>query len=164
MRDVPVQEGRSLICRCWDTLTYSTCLYIQLFGFPVSLVARGYHTSAVWRKAGHYKITPTRDQPLTYEQAHPPYRIGVTKGWTSWNASMSSARIHTCMQTYSPLLPYDRCTVSSVKRFEPLELGWPNNRLLVYRPMYTCMQPHLCNSISSQDALCHCSDVHFNWL
>ena len=40
------------------------------------------------RPAGHFKITPRGDFPLTYEQAQPPYRIGVTKGWNSWNASM----------------------------------------------------------------------------
>ncbi|XP_064394767.1 small ribosomal subunit protein uS3m-like [Halichondria panicea] len=51
------------------------------------LLARGYHTTTAALKAGYFKITPKGDFPLTYEQAHPPYRIGVTKGWTSWNAT-----------------------------------------------------------------------------
>ena len=44
-------------------------------------------TTAAVHRSGHYKLTATRDRPLTYEQANPPYRIGVTKSWNSWNTS-----------------------------------------------------------------------------
>lgn len=52
-----------------------------------AVLRRGLQTSLSCCKAGHYKITPKGDRPLTYEQAHPPYRVGVTKGWNSWNTS-----------------------------------------------------------------------------
>ncbi|CAI8007362.1 28S ribosomal protein S24, mitochondrial [Geodia barretti] len=44
-------------------------------------------TTAGVQRSGHYKLTATRDRPLTYEQANPPYRVGVTKSWNSWNTS-----------------------------------------------------------------------------
>ena len=45
-------------------------------------------TTAGVQRSGHYKLTATRDRPLTYEQANPPYRVGVTKSWNSWNTSI----------------------------------------------------------------------------
>ncbi|XP_014677540.1 PREDICTED: 28S ribosomal protein S24, mitochondrial-like [Priapulus caudatus] len=38
-------------------------------------------------QAGRYKITLKQNKPLTYEQAHPPFQIGVCKSWNSWNTS-----------------------------------------------------------------------------
>ncbi|KAL5476168.1 hypothetical protein EMCRGX_G026082 [Ephydatia muelleri] len=54
---------------------------------PAATWRRGFHLGPLCCKSGHYKITPKKDRPLTYEQSNPPYRIGVTKGWNSWNAS-----------------------------------------------------------------------------
>ena len=58
---------------------------------PGCALIRDLRTTAATRmtgvRTGHYKLTATRDKPLTYEQANPPYRIGVTKSWNSWNSS-----------------------------------------------------------------------------
>ncbi|KAK7508024.1 hypothetical protein BaRGS_00000989 [Batillaria attramentaria] len=58
---------------------------------PVALLAfRGLRTTPCALKnvrAGVPKATVNRNKPLTYEQAQAPYRIGVTKGWNSWNTS-----------------------------------------------------------------------------
>ena len=58
-------------------------------------------TTAAVHRSGHYKLTATSDRPLTYEQANPPYRIGVTKGWNSWNTSIYT---HTVGSYQSPSL------------------------------------------------------------
>ena len=55
---------------------------------PFTATSSGLHTSSVRSRTGHYKITPKGDLPLTYEQANPPHRIGVTKAWNTWNAGM----------------------------------------------------------------------------
>ncbi|GFO38883.1 28S ribosomal protein s24, mitochondrial [Plakobranchus ocellatus] len=39
------------------------------------------------RKSGVPKITPFRTKPLTYEEAVPPSRINVRKGWLSFNTT-----------------------------------------------------------------------------
>ncbi|KAI0220347.1 28S ribosomal protein S24, mitochondrial [Lamellibrachia satsuma] len=66
-------------------------LLVQLHGLGCSrLVARSICMTQVCEKnlrAGQYKITNNRSKPLTYEQAQPPYKIGVTKSWNSWNTS-----------------------------------------------------------------------------
>lgn len=54
------------------------------------------HTCTVVHKAGKYKITPFGDYPLTYEQAQPPEKIGVTKSWNVWN---SCEHVHTMLVT-----------------------------------------------------------------
>lgn len=79
---------------------YKQCIHVLQLSLSVWVcpahrwLARGLLTSAVGCKnnspAGHFKITPRKDLPLTYEQSQPPYRIGVTKGWNSWNASTMS--------------------------------------------------------------------------
>ncbi|CAI9716476.1 ribosomal S24, mitochondrial-like [Octopus vulgaris] len=38
-------------------------------------------------RAGQPKISLRQDKPLTYEQSQPPYLIGVTKSWNSWNTT-----------------------------------------------------------------------------
>ena len=70
--------------------------------------ASGLHTSAINQKTGFYKVTQMGDLPLTYEQANPPYRIGVTKAWNTWNASTSSSNIVNCSSCiYSlPSIPF----------------------------------------------------------
>ena len=57
-----------------------------LFMKRLFLSGRYIHSSALREKAGFYKVTLKGDYPLTYEQAQPPYRIGVTKSWNSWNS------------------------------------------------------------------------------
>ncbi|KAH9490247.1 28S ribosomal protein S24, mitochondrial [Bulinus truncatus] len=60
---------------------------------PVSsffLAFRGLSISAcvcVNRKSGVPKVTPFRTLPLTYDEAQPPSKIYVTKGWLSWNTT-----------------------------------------------------------------------------
>ncbi|XP_064601558.1 small ribosomal subunit protein uS3m-like [Liolophura sinensis] len=39
------------------------------------------------RRAGQPKTTINKTLPMTYEQSQPPYKIGVTKSWNSWNTS-----------------------------------------------------------------------------
>ena len=87
-----VSDSIRCVCVCNETT------HIQ----ALPLLARGYHTTTTALKAGYFKITPKGDFPLTYEQAHPPYRIGVTKGWTSWNASK---HLHTHTHLTSPTHP-----------------------------------------------------------
>ena len=81
---------------CFFQAFQSRCLLTASVGGGSSIVGRttsastsGLHTSAVNLKTGFYKITEGGDLPLTYEQANPPYKIGVTKAWNTWNASMS---------------------------------------------------------------------------
>ncbi|XP_014768081.1 28S ribosomal protein S24, mitochondrial [Octopus bimaculoides] len=38
-------------------------------------------------RAAQPKISLRQDKPLTYEKSQPPYLIGVTKTWNSWNTS-----------------------------------------------------------------------------
>ena len=77
---------------------YPPYLGFQVGGSPVATgltanftwwaLIRRISTTAAVHRSGHYKLTATRDRPLTYEQANPPYRIGVTKSWNSWNTSI----------------------------------------------------------------------------
>lgn len=39
-------------------------------------------------RAGVYKTTRRGDVWITYEEAQPPPKIGVTKAWKSWNSSV----------------------------------------------------------------------------
>ncbi|GFR98791.1 28S ribosomal protein S24, mitochondrial [Elysia marginata] len=53
-------------------------------------ISRGISLSATLaknRKSGVPKITPFRTKPLTYEEAIPPSRMNVRKGWLSFNTS-----------------------------------------------------------------------------
>ncbi len=89
------------VCVCNDISHTQAC----------PLLARGYHTTTAALKAGYFKITPKGDFPLTYEQAHPPYRIGVTKGWTSWNASKylhTHTHVHTHTHTHTRIHTHTR--------------------------------------------------------
>lgn len=60
-----------------------------------AIAIRGFHTTSVCNivrvRAGRYKCSKKRTVPLTYEQAKPPYLIGVEKAWNSWNTSMYAA-------------------------------------------------------------------------
>lgn len=69
-------------------LWFHSVNYVQLFTLQklLSVYRRYVHISAVRGKAGYYKLTHKGDYPLTYEQAQPPYRIGVTKSWNTWNS------------------------------------------------------------------------------
>ncbi|XP_053386428.1 28S ribosomal protein S24, mitochondrial-like isoform X1 [Mercenaria mercenaria] len=70
------------------TLRGSKCL-LQI-SIP-QLATRGLQTSFVLcrkhRRAGIYKVSKNQSIPLTYEQAKPPYAIGVDKSWLTWNTS-----------------------------------------------------------------------------
>ncbi|KAK6187130.1 hypothetical protein SNE40_005221 [Patella caerulea] len=54
------------------------------------MIKRGIQTTSCQCKnirSGIPKTTPFKNKPLSYEEAQPPYRIGVTKAWNSWNTS-----------------------------------------------------------------------------
>ncbi|XP_060559398.1 small ribosomal subunit protein uS3m-like isoform X2 [Ruditapes philippinarum] len=69
----------------------SACKCLLQTSGPSCLAQRGIQTSCVLNKkhirAGIYKVTRKRTVTLTYEEAKPPYKIGVDKSWLSWNTS-----------------------------------------------------------------------------
>ena len=88
-----------VICFClyifWVLLQISVSIFffqtlsrLSLTPFHPALNRPGICTTAVCHKnirSGVPKITQNRSKPLTYEEAQPPYRIGVRKSWNSWN-------------------------------------------------------------------------------
>ena len=56
-----------------------------------AVATRGFHTTSVSClmrvRAGRYKVSKKLTNALTYEQAKPPYLIGIDKAWNTWNTS-----------------------------------------------------------------------------
>merc|ERR1712110_198303 len=79
-------------------------------GGPLSSLCvafRGLSTSACLeknKKAGVPKGTRFRTRPLTYEQAVPPSRIFVRKGFLSWNTSNLHEEMRQAQTTFEDVL------------------------------------------------------------